>query len=292
MRWRDLKSLAGRCVPGSGTVEIRRLGLGLVNETYQVLRDGHAYALRVAGADPHALGLDHAWEARLLDCAVRANLAPAVAYCDPQRGILLAHWVEGRSWTAAQARQPPNIVRLAELARRIHALPMPTAARVMNPAQWIDYYRAALARRGACTKTFAQSIVAVADRRLAQLAALPAALPVVCHSDLHALNLIDRGHSLVLLDWEYAHAADPLWDLAGWSANNDLADELQRDLLVNYYGRPATSHEWSRLKLLIWLYDYVCWLWSELYLNLRRGALTKSVSARALLIKTRLGGEP
>ncbi len=45
---------------------------------------------------------------------------------------------------------------------------------------------------------------------------------VVCHSDLHPMNLICGAESLILLDWEYAHVADPLWDLAGWSANNDL----------------------------------------------------------------------
>jgi len=292
MRPSDLESLAERCVPGNGTPDIRRLGLGLVNETYKVLRNGHAYALRVAGADPYALGLDHAWEARLLASAARADLAPALEYCDPQRGILVARWVEGRPWTPEDVRRRPNIARIARLARRIHALPMPLPARVMNPAKWIDYYRAALVRR----RMSAESLVkpadpAAVDRRLTLLAELPGAPPVVCHSDLHVLNLIDRGRSLVLLDWEYAHASDPLWDLAGWSANNDLEDGLKHDLLANYTGRAPTGDEWSRLQLLIWLYDYVCLLWSELYLNLRRGAAPKSVAARARLLRTRLDGE-
>ena len=86
------------------------------------------------------------------------------------------------------------------------------------------------------------------------------------------LNLIDHGDSMVLLDWEYAHCADPLWDLAGWSANNDFEDELERDLLASYTGRPPTRDEYLRLQLLGWLYDYVCLLWCELYLNLYRDA--------------------
>jgi hypothetical protein len=99
---------------------------------------------------------------------------------------------------------------------------------------------------------------------------LPAVDPVVCHSDLHTLNLVDRGDSLLLLDWEYAHAADPLWDLAGWSANNDLEDNVRRDLLASYTGRPPAPTDYLRLQLLSWLYDYVCLLWSELYLSLHR----------------------
>jgi hypothetical protein len=87
---------------------------------------------------------------------------------------------------------------------------------------------------------------------------------------LHVLNLVDRGDSLLLLDWEYAHAADPLWDLAGWSANNDLEDNLRHDLLASYTGRPPAGNDYSRLQLLGWLYDYVCLLWCELYLKLHR----------------------
>jgi thiamine kinase-like enzyme len=149
------------------------------------------------------------------------------------------------------------------------------------------------------------ALQATAARQLAALAALPSVNPVVCHSDLHTLNLIDRGHSLVLLDWEYAHASDPLWDLAGWSANNDLEDEFKHELLASYTRRPPTRNEYLRLQLLCWLYDCVGLLWSELYSNLHArpgvavpGEVTHwaapddaaqgGVSARAELIAARL----
>ncbi|HXA35130.1 MAG TPA: hypothetical protein VNW26_02255, partial [Steroidobacteraceae bacterium] len=72
----ELESVAARHVPGEGKVSIRQLSQGLVNETFRVLRDGRAYALRVAGADRISLGLDRAWEARVLERAVPAGLAP------------------------------------------------------------------------------------------------------------------------------------------------------------------------------------------------------------------------
>ncbi len=259
----ELESMVSRHVPGGGKLEIHRLGNGLVNETYRVLRDGSAYALRVAATNSHDLGLDRAWEARVLERAVAADLAPELTYYDPQRGILIARWVDGRLWSPADVRRQSNIARVAELMRRIHALPMPMPARAMSPAKWIEYYGAALTLG-------ARDLPAAAARRLTALAVLPAVEPVVCHSDLHTLNLVDRGNSLVLLDWEYAHAADPLWDLAGWSANNDLEDNLKRDLLASYSGRPPTRNEYLRLQLLGWLYDYVCLLWSELYLSRHR----------------------
>jgi thiamine kinase-like enzyme len=314
----ELESMVSRHVPGEGKLDIHRLGNGLVNETYRVLRDGRAYALRVAATNSYDLGLDRAWEARVLERAVAADLAPELTYCDPQRGILIARWVDGRSWSPADVRRQSNIAKMSELMRRIHALPMPAPAREMSPARWIEYYGAALTRRSANSSRHmqdsrdrqdphdrqeditaetsgeppdargARDLSAAAARRLAALAALPGVDPVVCHSDLHTLNLVDRGNSLVLLDWEYAHAADPFWDLAGWSANNDLEDNLRRDLLASYTGRPPTRNEYLRLQLSGWLYDYVCLLWNELTLSRHRGEPPGGIAARARLLASRL----
>jgi thiamine kinase len=291
MRLDELESVAALHVPGQGKVDIHRLSEGLVNETYRMLRDGNAYVLRVA-ASTHDLGLDHVWEARVLERAVLGGLAPAVEYCDARRGILVARWIDGKSWSPADVRRASNVSRMAALMRRIHALPIPAPARIMSPGTWIDRYAAAVPNISAALR-------AAAALRLAALAELPSTDRVLCHSDLHALNLIDCGQSLVLLDWEYAHAADPLWDLAGWSANNDMEDELRQDLLASYVGRAPTPEEQARLRLLVWLYDYVCLLWSELYLKLPRDAQRggagaavtplDEVSSRSRLLAQRLG---
>ncbi len=167
------------------------------------------------------LGLDRIWEARVLESAGAAGLAPLPEYCDPLRGILIARWTEGRSWTPQNAWQTPNIARMAELVRRVHALQVPPPPRTMGPRQWIDHYRAAVLQStppeaavraphaAAAEAALAARLRGMAEQRLADFAALPAAGPVLCHSDLHVLNLIDRGDSLLLLDWEYAHASDP-----------------------------------------------------------------------------------
>jgi len=223
----ELERVADSHVPGAGAVDIHRLSHGVVNDTYRVLRDGTAYAMRVAASNPCDSGFDRAWEARVLECAVPADLAPVMEYCDPQRGILISRWALGRLWSPADVRRRSGISRMAELLRRIHALPMPAPARLMNAKMWIDYYSAAACKSAGRDPDTAAALRTAAIKRLAALAALRSVDPVVCHSDLHILNLIDRGDALLLLDWEYAHAADPFWDLAGWSANNDLGDELQ-----------------------------------------------------------------
>jgi thiamine kinase len=279
MRADELESAAARHVPGQGKVDIRHLSAGLVNETYRVVRDGHAFALRVAASSPCDGGLDRIWEARVLEQAARAGLAPPLEYCDPKHGLLIVRWVDGRIWNSRDVRRRSNISRMADLMRRIHAMPMPTPARLMSPGMWIDRYAAAASK----ASEPAAALRTAAAVRLAALAALPTVDAVLCHSDLHALNLIDCGDSLLLLDWEYAHATDPLWDLAGWSANNDFSAGQMQALLESYARRPPTHEEHLRMRLLAWLYDYVCLLWCGLYPSgLRLG------SARAQLLEARL----
>jgi aminoglycoside phosphotransferase (APT) family kinase protein len=157
---------------------------------------------------------------------------------------------------------------MANLLRRVHALPIPRAARRMTPADWVAHYRAAL---GALDSKGTAGLLpsgrtdpqALADSVLRRLARPES--PVLCHSDLHRQNLaVDR--ELVLLDWEYAHVSDRRWDLAGWVANNDGAADFAAELLGEYRQRRATAPEVRDLMLHAWLYDYVCLLWSELYL--------------------------
>ena len=292
MRPSVVEQLALRYVPGEGPVSVERIGSGLVNETYRVARGTGRYSMRVPAQNPVDLGLDRAWECRVLERAGAAGLAPIVECCESRCGILVSRWVEGGAWTAEQAAQPENIENIAQLARRIHSLPLPEAARTMRLEAWIAHYRQALARHSVDAHP---ALRAALEARLATLARLPASAPVLCHSDLHVQNLIAADHGLVLLDWEYAHVSEPFWDLAGWAANNDLGANSRHLLLAGYLGREPEAQEAVRLQLLLWLYDYVCLLWSELHLTLGAGAAGEPVGdairARAQSLTSRLHGD-
>jgi thiamine kinase-like enzyme len=282
----DIERLAREVVPGRGALKVELLGTGLFNQTYRAVRDGAAYALRVAAARPaeypFGLGPNVAWEAEVLGAAGRAGIAPPLVYSDFKRAVLVTRWVEGRSWSPEEVRDFKNLGKIAALLRNVHGLPIPRPARRMTPADWVSAYGAALSRAG---RALDQELHELATRRLRRLAELPSVAGVVCHSDLHALNLIQAGESLVLIDWEYAHVSDPLWDLAGWSANNDCGAESE-DLLADYLGGAPQPSTWTRFKLLAWLYDYVSLLWTELW-DQGRDALAGD-SRRAAQLDARL----
>ena len=138
------EALAARWVPGDGPVEVQPLDSGLVNESFRVTRGGRMYSLRIAATAGRDPGLDRRWECAVRERAATAGLAPAIRRCDAERGILVADWATGRTWSAAEARRPDNIGVMAQLLRRVHALPPPEPARRGTPAGWIAEYRAAL----------------------------------------------------------------------------------------------------------------------------------------------------
>jgi thiamine kinase-like enzyme len=299
----EIERLCRAVVPGAGGIELRSLGAGLLSETYRVARDGVAYTLKLAAKQPPDLGMelgaelgvefgaDSSWEARLLERAAGAGLAPRLVFSDLKDAVLLSCWVEGHSWTGAEATAPANMERIADLLRRVHGLAPPLPARTVTPLQWMGTYHEALSRRASTSSNpLASSDPALRKAALARaqvLLKMPGAVGVVCHSDLHAMNLIQQGESLILLDWEYAHVTDALWDLAGWCANNDFDAENQRALLTRYLGSAPNSSQWQRFRSLLGLYDYVCLLWSQLYLSVR-GRAEDGVAERARLLDARL----
>ena len=293
-----LEVLAERWVPGTGAVEVRTLPAGVVNETCRVTRDGHVYSLRVAAADGRDWGLDRLWECAVRRRAEAGGLAPPLCVCEPADGILVADWVAGRTWSSAEARLPENVDVMARLLRRVHALDIPEPARRMDPAAWIAHYRAALAvdatlRAAGSTRAHhvpwrSADLARASAAHLAKLELLPASQAVLCHSDLHRLNLL-IGARPVLLDWEYAHVSDGFWDLAGWVANNDWTPFEAGRLLLGYLGRPPRPAELTRLASWVWLYDYVCLLWSELCSSRRPGGILETeIAARAAILRARL----
>jgi|HubBroStandDraft_2_1064218.scaffolds.fasta_scaffold129531_2 thiamine kinase-like enzyme len=285
----DIERLSCSLVPGAGTPEIQPMSCGLINATYRVIRDGCSYTLRVALETPFDLRQDFGWDVRVLQAAGGAGLAPPLLNCDPVRGVLVSRWINGRCWSLEEARNCANIGSIAGVLRRVHDLRVPPPARLMSPLAWVECYSAALSRAG-CPLDL--SLRATAAACCDDLAKLPRVAGVLCHSDLHTLNLIERDQSLILLDWEYAHVSEPLWDLAGWSANNDFEADAQQNLLAQYLGAAPSTRQWTRFRLLLWLYDYICLLWSELYLSLRpaKSAVSakSAVTGRATQLDARL----
>jgi thiamine kinase len=307
----DLPGVLEAFVPGDGPMTVERLAPGLVNDSYRVVRGGLAHTVRMPAAGAAELGLERSWECRVLEQASAAGLAPRLERCDPGRGILVSRWIEGSAWTRGEALSPGNMTRMAGLVRCVHELAVEAPVRRMSPPDWVAHYSRAAHPPGAARiletangrdrdagsgepeAPGPRPLEAAAARALARLGALPRTRAVLCHSDLHAANLLVTDGRLVLLDWEYAHVSDGFWDLAGWACNMDMDLETRGAFMRAYLGRDPVAEEAQRIDVMAWLYDYVCVLWSAVYLRARGGEPgAAAVLRRARALERRLALDP
>jgi len=215
--------------------ECRLLGGSTGKRSYRVAAEGQRYVVRL-GEGLHGMTLDLAAEANLTRAAASAELAPEVVGADPATGTLVTRWLaDARVWTAATARSPREIVRIAAVLRKLHALEfrLPT----FNAQEVARHYVSEAQRRrphDTDSAALARELTTLAgqyDERFPPTA--------ICHNDLVADNILDTGE-LTLIDFEYAILAAPVLDLASLAAMNRM-NARQRRLLVEAYYRDRSS---------------------------------------------------
>ncbi len=229
-----------------GPVEIEDLGGGLTNANFKVTdADGRRYAVRVGDDIPvqHILRFN---EQAATYAAARAGLSPPVLHHEP--GAIVLDYIDGRTLTPADVRQDAMLARVLPLVTRCHR-EMPRQMRGAALAFWPfqsmrDYlwtlsetpnrHRDHLGRYGAIVEVLEEAVGPV---RL-----------VYGHNDLLAANLIDDGHRLWLIDWDYGGYGSPLFDLANLATNNGLSDAQEAWLLETYFGAPADAALWRSFR--------------------------------------------
>jgi thiamine kinase-like enzyme len=216
----------------TGPVAPEPLSGGMTNVNFTVADAGRRYLVRVGGDIPEHNVLRR-FELAAARAAHAAGLAPAVRHAE--EGVLVLDFIEGRTLTAADVRDPGNLDRLAALVRRCHA-EVPRHYRGPTPIFWVFQV----------LRDYAHTLRnAGAPYDLAPLAAAAEALEratgpveiVFGHNDLLPANLIDDGRRLWLLDWEYAAFNTPLFDLGGLASNAGMTADERTALLAAYYRR-------------------------------------------------------
>jgi thiamine kinase-like enzyme len=202
--------------------------------------------------------LDVETEVRAMNEAAAARVAPPVLAFSLASGALLTEYRPGAPWTAADARHPPNIDRLAAVLRTLHGLstdlPAFAAERIAS-----GYLAAAQASaRGLVPASWRAELLELARRYDARFA--PTAF---CHNDLVAANVLDDGE-LALVDFEYAVRADPLLDLANLAGMNGFNGAEQRALLAAYRRAAPTAEESAELAWLVRMVRLMAWFWALL----------------------------
>lgn len=248
----DLLSAAAAIsrIPGiePAKARYRPLGGGLSNRSWLVETEDRRLVMRLDGPRTKAIGMDRRTEAAILRSAAGQGVAPEVVFADPEAGLLVYEYLPGRCWTLADLESDANLEALAQLLRKVHALPrsgVPFDA-AGAAARYLDLVRGNQARSafGEQCRAIVESIPLPADT-------------ACCHNDVVAANVI-AAPALRLIDWEYACDNDPLFDLASVIGYHDMDAEQKGTLLRAYAGNLALR---ERLEQQLRLFDALQWLW-------------------------------
>jgi len=219
-----------------GRVEPLPLAGGITNQNFTVEDRGRRYVVRV-GSDIPVHGVVRANELAASRAAHEAGLSPAVVHAEP--GIVVFDFIEGRTFTPEDIRNPANLERLVDMVRRCHR-DIPQYLRGPGAMFWVFHV---VRDYGHTLREGVSRHLAILPDLLARAARLEAAVGpidvVFGHNDLLAANFIDDGKRLWLVDWEYAGFNSPLFDLGGLASNSELPPAPAEQILSLYFGKPV-----------------------------------------------------
>jgi thiamine kinase-like enzyme len=209
---------------------------GITNQNFTVEDRGRRYVVRV-GSDILVHGVVRANELAASRAAHLAGLSPGVVHAEP--GILVLDFIEGRTFTPEDVRNPANLERLVDMMRRCHR-DIPQHLRGPAAMFWVFHvvrdYAHTLHEAGSLHAALLPDLLA----RAARLEAAVGPIEVVFgHNDLLAANFMDDGHRLWLVDWEYAGFNSPLFDLGGLASNSELSPDQAEQALSLYFAKPV-----------------------------------------------------
>jgi thiamine kinase-like enzyme len=215
-----------------GPISVEPMTGGITNRNYYVRDAKHSYAARLCVERP-LLGIDRRNEVVCQKAAHACGIAPEPVHHED--GVLISRYLPGRTLTAADVRDPAFVPRLIEVLRRLHGSWDRLTGEFLYfcPFQASRSYAKTARRLGARLPGDIDGLLEDAGRLSRRMAPF---VPVLCHNDLLASNIIADDERVWLVDWEYAGIGHPLFDLAGVAANCDFSESLEVDLLAEYRG--------------------------------------------------------
>jgi thiamine kinase-like enzyme len=226
---------------------IEPLDGGLTNRNYLVRADGEAFVVRVAGAGTGLLGIDRDREAACAQAAAAAGVGPEVIAYLREPTLLVTRFAMGELLETESLRQPMTLRRVAQALRRCHDYPAPAEAADFSPfAAARRNHALAQERHAPMPPELGHALGVLARIERDGRAEEP---PCLCHNDLLPANLIDDGHRVWVIDWEFAGRGDRFFDLGALAANSEFDEEQELLLLTAYFGE-VRPQQLRRLKLM------------------------------------------
>jgi aminoglycoside phosphotransferase (APT) family kinase protein len=249
------------CARGEAPLSVQLLlGGRSANRSLRIDTRAGRFVLRQRIWEGPRPGADSLREVACHCAAAAAGVAPAVLDAAPDGRWILMDYIEGGTWTPMRLQAAEGLRTLGARLRRLHALTPPKGLAAFDPVSIATGQAQSILERDPTAAAQVDALVA-RTRQLAVDCAAFATTPVTTHGDLNASNLI--GSVPMLVDWEYAQLADPVYDLACLSVYYPGL-RLRGGELLSAAGITDTNGA-ARLRLHAELFDSLnrLWEWAE-----------------------------
>lgn len=192
------------------------------------------------------LGIRTQEELSVMQFAAAAELTPRLVYVDASMAATVTEYLPPLD-TAV------NGAALAELIKRIHALPRIDSAAVIDLAGRLEHYRCQAIDQGCSPEHLFTVDLPILKTAIEYLTAQP---KVLCHNDLNPSNVRAAPQGAVAIDWEYAGMGNAYFDAAACFLQSP---ELSEDtFLAGIFGSHTDFESWHHAKR---LYRAIEWNW-------------------------------
>lgn len=220
---------------------------GITNQNYRVDTGGETFVLRIGGKGTHLLGIDRGRESICTAIAAQVGVGAEVIHFLAGEDVLVTRFIVGIGITPEMAAQDETLRRIVDSMKRYHA--GPAFPGTFSPFETVRNYHTLALTYGVSFPDTLPRVFELMARIEQALAKSGTAYTKPCHNDLLASNFIDDGHSIRILDWEYAGMGDIFFDLGNFAVNQSLNEE-QCELLLRYYFGEVRRAELAHLHLM------------------------------------------
>jgi aminoglycoside phosphotransferase (APT) family kinase protein len=223
---------------------------GMTNRNWRVTRGAESCVVQVQLDEDAALrlGIDRNRQRRAHDYAAQAGIAPPVLLRRPDLRVQICSWQEGRELPGPGERGPGVVRELGATLRVLHDGPCDEGMFAADPDCFTGTHSLRAAARaivpeGAAAFDFAIPLLARIQEVRGPFS------PALTHNDLLPGNILCGPDGVRLIDFEYAAAGDPLYDLGDLAGKNDFGPE-EIAVLVEAYGATEPLHAARAVSLL------------------------------------------
>lgn len=217
------------------SASIQPFGRGCTNQNYKLEIANKKYFVRIKSASSDILKVSLEREIAMIHLATQLELCPPLVLADLKKGIIIFDFIEG---IPVDLRNKDKLKQTMDLLKRLHES-KENVPFLATPEQFILDYLHTLEVLNIELTPNQQNLIA--KRPQPTIDKL-----VPCHLDLKSDNILDDGHRLWFIDWEYGGMSDPLMDLAQLAPSEGFdAEELLTAL--SFYDENATFEIKNRL---------------------------------------------